>query len=607
MAYQLMGGGKLELAGDLLTCSKRDAKGKCLQYLPTCEWPGECLTESPGHPAIPGREKKKRKPAARRRTKAKRKAKPEPKPAKLRAFYFWIPKGARKPRRLKEMGQGLSTQGTLLPEVLQAAATGKGKVFVLEANSEPDALNRLEEGRRAEREDLRRHARPHETYEKGVFRISAYSATQASQFGPEPKLRLAANVTAAFDEEKARQMAKPRATDRSVIHDGLAAALQASGMSITAKELDDLLPTGSLWKRGDTIQKAGKITLANVIKRLEDTLKGDAYMAENNAHVTRIKGAIQGTHGIRDWVFKWEPEDWDARILRDKEMQVERELPDLTPGTRAFNEEARRRFEKDRPMEVRAWKNNRENALKYWLARKAEDFETSGRESRLRSDRLIQRAGLLEALRPGSKVAERCIQVAEKVATYSDLSAKGIKEEVKASRKMIADFKGLPGRTALGLAGLGGDLLTCRKWQVIGLPGAEIIRCAEYAQTCRPGDSDCQQAEAKKKTKPKKAKQKPKAPPKPKPEPPGPPEDVQLDPVEVRILRAVEYVFPGKIHIDEIQRRTGLSASKVSSGLVMLELKRMVQQSAGKMFAVKKAQTVKGRREREEAQKRRKS
>lgn len=55
--------------------------------------------------------------------------------------------------------------------------------------------------------------------------------------------------------------------------------------------------------------------------------------------------------------------------------------------------------------------------------------------------------------------------------------------------------------------------------------------------------------------------------------------DVTAD--ESKVLQA----FKGeKIHIDEVARRTKLTPSKVSAALVMLELKNLAHQSAGKMF-----------------------
>jgi hypothetical protein len=60
MSIQLERLGFEDLAGDLLTCEKFGANGKCLRFIQTCD--GEdCITESPAHPTVPGREEKKRK------------------------------------------------------------------------------------------------------------------------------------------------------------------------------------------------------------------------------------------------------------------------------------------------------------------------------------------------------------------------------------------------------------------------------------------------------------------------------------------------------------------------------------------------------------------
>ena len=46
------------------------------------------------------------------------------------------------------------------------------------------------------------------------------------------------------------------------------------------------------------------------------------------------------------------------------------------------------------------------------------------------------------------------------------------------------------------LEALGGDLLTCARWIVVGKGADQLIRCGAYKQTCRPGDAECGPAEA---------------------------------------------------------------------------------------------------------------
>ena len=60
---------RLELKGDLLTCVEKSSTGRCIRYLQTCD-SDDCITDSPQHPAIPGRKKKKRK----KKTTTKRRA-----------------------------------------------------------------------------------------------------------------------------------------------------------------------------------------------------------------------------------------------------------------------------------------------------------------------------------------------------------------------------------------------------------------------------------------------------------------------------------------------------------------------------------------------------
>ena len=60
--------------------------------------------------------------------------------------------------------------------------------------------------------------------------------------------------------------------------------------------------------------------------------------------------------------------------------------------------------------------------------------------------------------------------------------------------------------------------------------------------------------------------------------------ELQLSDDEKTIWKAVS---SSPIHIDDISRQSGLPSYKVSASLVMLELKGLVQQSAGKMFTKK--------------------
>lgn len=52
--------------------------------------------------------------------------------------------------------------------------------------------------------------------------------------------------------------------------------------------------------------------------------------------------------------------------------------------------------------------------------------------------------------------------------------------------------------------------------------------------------------------------------------------------------KAIDAIGEGSVHIDDVGRKSGLPPYKVSAALVMLELKGLVQQTAGKMFHTKK-------------------
>lgn len=52
--------------------------------------------------------------------------------------------------------------------------------------------------------------------------------------------------------------------------------------------------------------------------------------------------------------------------------------------------------------------------------------------------------------------------------------------------------------------------------------------------------------------------------------------------------KAIDAIGEGSVHIDDIGRKSGLAAHKVSAALVMLELKGLIQQTAGKRFHTKK-------------------
>lgn len=145
-------------------------------------------------------------------------------------------------------------------------------------------------------------------------------------------------------------------------------------------------------------------------------------------------------------------------------------------------------------------------------------------------------------------------------------------ETTIASRPKIADFSNLSGLRMLG--GLGGALLTCLEWQVIGT-GA--IRCKKYAQTCAPGDTECLDKEGRRIS---------------KAAIPGPPPELELSGKEEKVFKVINE-NPKGIHIDHICEGTGLAPYDVSAALVMLELKGAVRQRAGKMFEIAKPEAEK--------------
>lgn len=690
---ELIGEGQTRLAGALLTCQETDADGRCVKYLQTCEWPGECLTESPAHPDVPGREKRKKKAAlvleterqpkapppktappkrvrfhrghldsainaARRlkhgedvfifgtqrgyvieykpppfrqgfvvvhpdgttetyehdpkrgevvklekkaaapakpktqRPKPATSRKPRAKPAKLKDYYFWIPKGGRKPRQLKSLGQGLSRQGQPLKEVLDAAAAGEGKLYEVAGADNEDALQRLEEGRRAEKKGQRVYETPHSEWGKpGVLRINPYSAERAAKFPPEPKTAVAHDLESAFEQGKRKAMKKEKTTVSKVLASGVAHALAKAGvMDITTQKVEDAFD-GAF--DGIDATKVGAVTLQSLIAPLENDLKDQAYVTEHNGRAEKLRGIAEIGHDLQKKIFGWSQlENLDERVRREARIELRNEHPNIIPGSEAYQEMEDQYLRDNRGSRK---ENSRQAAykhLQHWEANQGAQIKDDVDIVWRSSMNLLDNARLLEKLKPGSKVVERCQQIGRKVHDFASTAKDKMKDEKAETNRAIDAFQGI------GMAGLGGALLTCSKWKVIGLPGAEAIRCEEYAQTCKPGDKDCVPWEKPKRKKQAKKTRGAATVKKAKPEP-EPPAVVELDPVELRILKAVEYVFPQKIHIDEIQRRTGMAASKISSGLVMLELKGMVQQSAGKMFVAKRGLTLGQQRKRE--------
>lgn len=135
-----------------------------------------------------------------------------------------------------------------------------------------------------------------------------------------------------------------------------------------------------------------------------------------------------------------------------------------------------------------------------------------------------------------------------------------------------------------------GDIMTCAEWDVKKKRGKEYIRCVRFAPNCSPG-VPCVRQSPNKPIKPSVRKEREREKEKPiiteEPKPKRKKEatltvkKADLSPEEWKVINTMS---GKKMHIDEIGRKAGLPPYKVSAALVMLELKGLVHQSAGKMF-----------------------
>ena len=129
-----------------------------------------------------------------------------------------------------------------------------------------------------------------------------------------------------------------------------------------------------------------------------------------------------------------------------------------------------------------------------------------------------------------------------------------------------------------------GAFTVCNHWQYVPSDyyGKDVLRCAGYAPICDPAEKCLTEAV-------------PALPAKTRTRPPGARRKAErrARPPVVKVLKAdltteekkvADAIGEGKIHIDEVSRKSGLAPYQVSAALVMLELKGLARQSAGKMF-----------------------
>lgn len=398
MTYQLMSGAGLELGGDLLTCSERNAEGRCIKYLPTCEWPGECLTESPAHPKVPGRKQKKK----------KRK-----------------PTGARVTAKAKKPG----------PK-------------------------------------------------------------------PEPKRKPEPNLTRAFQEGKEKEKRKAKTTATKIVASGMAHALIEAGVDTNKQKVEDDFGLAFDKFSMDTIPG---VSLHDVIGRVEDEMRDQAFITEHNVRADKLKKLAEQGHGLQERVFRTDYIEDSTRSLA--RMKLKKERPEIKAGTKRYEELEEEFYNELRPDQVWSVRQSAYDKVRHWEQNNLPELRKDVNITWEAGLKLIDRAQSLDAVKPGSKVAERCQQIGRKVHDFASVAMDKAKAEKRQTTQAIDAFQGI---VIGGLAGLGGAFLTCKKWKLIGLPGSEVIRCAEYAQTCRPGDADCEER------KPKAAKKR-----KPEPEPPA--------------------------------------------------------------------------------------
>lgn len=456
---EVMGGGKTRLAGTLLTCQKTDADGRCIQYLQTCEWPGECLTESPPHPAVPGRKEKKKgkKKTARRPT---------------------APKALKSPRI------------QAFQEAVREAKQRKHSRDMYVWETEPGYY------------DIGHDPPP--PYKTYVIVHPGGKTSRHDAGASAPQLK-AVSLEAAFLEGRSRETKRQTKAGGKknyalIAAAGVSAALKAENPRTPAMSPQKLLERWSFSLAN--VEEPESNDFHRIIEIMESDLKDAAYTATN---VQRSDDARKGAEEGYDLKNKiW---------TRTKIDQLDR-----------IAEEQEEAGRPNRKQLVYAAQDIALKALERWERDIAKDKHISNKQAFDMGDLLKWKANQLRLITPASKkdilqTCDNASQVGIKVREWGKEADFKLTKEIKQTTTAIDNLKGLQNLTPLG--GLGGDLLTCSKWKLIGPPGMESIRCERFAQTCKPGDKNCIPWEKPKRKKPAKktGKAAPRKKAKPKPTP----------------------------------------------------------------------------------------
>lgn len=535
---------RLELSGELLTCVETDKDGKCLTYLQTCD--GEdCLTESPEHPAVPGRKttkKRKRKTTAKRTT-APKKARKDITVAEADEDAF--SKGiAAVNKKLgsdaREYDRVLGGMSSVLERKGVNVSTDQLAVYF----HDPLALAHLQEHSNVASLKQMLEA----VFEQDLARIEKnYDLPNLINYATSTRggweLEKVSAGLRANEEEMLRETAKKIAADKvSQLTDK-----PRKGSKRYDETVELLLPRGRKEAKLKTYRY-----LENQIRDLERSIKHthDPYFEKLDGQVAALDIQSQviralnpnnkllekagSTRGyLHNAAFKGS-RAFDStlaeakRQLKSFETEVDRAEREFKPPKNAEEWE-----KTDAPQILSARglplkKGQNEYLVNIQQLRSTDGFDyqvVAGKPVTIPKAEFLDlflhkslanpdswtiseaKTGLafVQATMGKTYTQAEVIQEATRIArdAFTDPEqAKTYKGKIDKARK-IADYPHLGERVAVmkedrrvrsipmaGLA-LAGDLLTCSQWQIMGKPGEEYIRCKSYKLTCIPGDPDC--------------------------------------------------------------------------------------------------------------------
>ncbi len=461
------------LDGPLLTCTKTDKNGRCIKYLQTCDG-DDCLKESPAHPAVPGRTKKRKK------RKAKRKTPPKKTTAKPKRTATAT--GQKEPWRMKKAEWDKAVDATHPVNVQSLPTRGSGS----------QAAAKI-----AEHERLSDKAYIWNEVQQGGVVNHKLVIAKAYLEGK----KIPADVLAEYPDMPAFVKGTGYKKYRGKILD-IIARREANVESARAEkrrlkidmvygaDLDnsiklvlDLNPQRVyyLWAKSPkrTYVESLSPPRGKPYVRIDKFGMVRRFDAEHKEIITApAKPVYQPTNPVK-WEKRHPPE-----LLSTAKVKLKKgEHVYLISDNRRKDEGNDYRAVVGKPFGLPGFEfldlfiHESADYADHW---KVSDVATGlALTSGDHKEALMKRLALLST--QVSEDPERFIEATSKVRKISDYP------------HLVNSFNTMAAKLPQGTAGVGlaGDLLTCSRWIVTGVGAKKIIRCGSFKRTCQPGDPDC--------------------------------------------------------------------------------------------------------------------